>query len=316
MSLRLALYGQAPLAIVCIDRLQEEGHNVKVVYAPKDGSRPDVLAAYARNLGITVVQRQFFQHKDGSPIPDALNDYEAHEVDLNILASFTSFLPSAITDAPKHKSICYHPSLLPKYRGGHALQWQIINAVVETGVSIFMPDTGVDTGPIVVQKSGVKISPTETAGSLFFNKLLPLGADAISEAVTAIDAGTVNLTQQDETEATFHRLINKSDATIDLKAPAAKIDRLIRGCDPQPGAHLQHGDTLLKLYDVSLQDPSNQPPGVVIAIDDGAMVLALNGGSLRIGRVRSDNGKESASAFLKRHSLEVGAQLAAINQQH
>ena len=316
MSLRLALFGQAPLGIVCIKNLREAGHDVRVVYAPEDGSKPDALSTYAKNIGITVVQRQFFQHKDGSPITAALNDYQAHEVDLNILASFTSFLPTAITDAPKHKSICYHPSLLPKYRGGHALQWQIIDAAVETGVSIFMPDTGVDTGPIVVQKSGVGISLTETAGSLFFDKLLPLGADAISEAVAAIDAGTVSFMKQDNTKATFHRLINTYDATIDLKAPAAKVDRLIRGCDPQPGAHLQYGDTLLKLYDVSLQGPSNQPPGMIITIDDGAMVLALNGGSLRIGRVRSDNGKEPASEFLKRHALEAGALLTESNHQH
>ncbi len=81
MSLRLALFGQAPLAIVCLDRLQEEGHDVRVVYAPEDGSRPDVLAAHARNLGISVMQRDFFQRKDGSPISDALNEYQTHEVD-------------------------------------------------------------------------------------------------------------------------------------------------------------------------------------------------------------------------------------------
>ena len=313
MSLRLALFGQAPLAIVCIDRLQEEGHNISVVYAPADGSRPDVLAAYARNLGITVVQRQFFQHKDGSPIPAALNNYETHEVDLNILASFTSFLPPSIANAPKHKSICYHPSLLPKYRGGHALQWQIINGVVETGVSIFIPDTGIDTGPIVMQKSGIKIAPTDTAGSLFFKKLAPLGADAILEAVTAIDAGTTSFMEQNETEATFDKLIDESAATIDLKEPAKKVDQLIRGCDPQPGAHLRYSNMLLKLYDVSLLGPCNKPPGMITCIDDGAMVLALNGGSLRVGRVRGDNGKEPASEFLKRHALEVGAQLTESN---
>ncbi len=313
MSLRLALFGQAPLAIACINRLQEAGHDVRVVYAPENGSKPDPLSIYARNLGIPIVQRQFFQYKDNSPVTAALNEYQAYTVDLNILASFTSFLPPEITNTPKHKSICYHPSLLPKYRGGHALQWQIIDAVVETGVSIFMPDTGVDTGLIVVQKSGVKISPIDTAGSLFFDKLLPLGADAIIEAVTALDTGTARFIKQDDTEATFHRLINEHDATIDLKAPAAKVDQLIRGCDPQPGAHLQYRDALLKLYDVSLLGPSNQPPGVIIAIHDGAMVLALNGGSLRIGRVRSDNGKEPASEFLKRHDLEVGTQLIENN---
>ena len=150
---------------------------------------------------------RYFQSKKGEAIPNALNEYKTHNVELNVLASFTYFLPVEITDAPIHKSICYHPSLLPLYRGGNALQWQIIDGAPETGVSIFVPDTGVDTGPIVNQKGGVTIGATDTTGSLFFNKLAPLGVQAILEAVSSIESKTVTYKTQDQSQATFQGLV-------------------------------------------------------------------------------------------------------------
>ena len=305
MSLRLALFGQAPLAIACLERLQKAGHIISVVYTPEAGSRTDALASYARSLGLDVIQCKYIQHKDGSPIPDIVNTYQRYEVDLNVLASFTSFLPSVISDSPQHKSICYHPSLLPKYRGGNALQWQIINGEIETGVSIFVPDSGIDTGPIVIQKGGVQIASSDTVGSLFFDKLAPLGVEAIIEAVSAIDEGTASIKDQNESLASFQKLVDKNDAMIDLSMSATDIDRLIRGCDPQPGAHLPYAGKLLKLYDTSLLSPSDQVPGTIISMNDSSIVIALNNSSLRIGKVRFDNGKEPAKKFAERHSLNV-----------
>ena len=136
MALKLAIFGQAPVAVDCIDRLLAAGHEIAAVYAPEDGSRPDQLAARARELGLAVFQRRYFKKKTGEPIAAALADYEQLGVDLNVMASFTYFLPPEMTDAPTHGSICYHPSLLPRYRGGNALQWQIIDGEPEVGVSI------------------------------------------------------------------------------------------------------------------------------------------------------------------------------------
>ncbi len=306
MSLRLAIFGQAPIAIECINKLIDANHEIVVVYAPEDGGRPDALAQHARELDLQVVQRRYFQSKKGEAIPNALNEYKTHNVELNVLASFTYFLPAEITDAPIHKSICYHPSLLPLYRGGNALQWQIIDGAPETGVSIFVPDTGVDTGRIVNQKGGVTIGATDTTGSLFFNKLAPLGVQAILEAVSSIESKTVTYKTQDQSQATFQGLVKDADARIDFKQPAEAIDRLVRGCDPQPGAHIQDGDQLIRLYDASLEMGGDASPGSLQYVDEKGIVIGLRGGTLRLGRIRANRGKEPAQDYVRRLEIPIG----------
>ena len=186
------------------------------------------------------------------------------------------------------------------------MQWQIIEGEPEVGVSIFVPDTGVDTGPVVVQKGGVYIDAEDTTGSLFFNKLAPLGVEAIVEAVDLIDQGKAAPQVQDESQATHQGLVRNDHAAVDLTQDAEVIDRLVRGCDPQPGAHLKHGDQTVRLYDVRLGPAVDGKPGTIAAVDHEGMVVALNGGSLRIGRVRADGGKEPAKDFVSRAGLAVG----------
>jgi methionyl-tRNA formyltransferase len=309
MALRVALFGQADFGRMCLDRLIEGGHEIAAVFAPPDTGRPDALAARAAELGLPLTQRRYYQRKDGTPIPAALESYRKLYVDLNVLASFTAFLPPAIANAPTQKSICFHPSLLPRFRGGAALQWQIILGERESGVTIFVPDEGVDTGPIVVQKGGVEIGPEDTTGSLFFKKLSPLGVEAVVEAVNQIDAGTARLILQDASHATFQGLVDDSVAAIDLERPAVEIDRLVRGCDPQPGAFVHFRGEPLRLYDARLEPGSGGEPGTVIAIDEAALRLALRGAPLRVGRVRAERGKEAAREFAERNGLKVGDRL-------
>ncbi len=313
MSLRIALFGQAPLAVAVLDGLVAAGHDLVAVHAPPDRGRPDALATRAEELGLPLLRRQYFRKKSGAPIEAALASYLELGAELNVLASMTSFLPAQITDAPLHKSLCFHPSLLPRFRGGNALQWQIIAGEPLTGVSIFVPDEGVDTGPVVVQKGGQTIGPLETTGSLFFDKLCPLGVEAMLEAVAQIDAGTARPWPQDESRATFQGLVDEKDAGIDLSRPAEEIDRKVRGCDPQPGAWLRLRDEPVRLYDARLA-PATQPssrvePGTVLGFADGAMDLALARGVLRIGRVRADSGKEVAQEFAERVQLQPGSAL-------
>jgi len=311
MSLRIALFGQAPLALQCLDDLIAAEHDVVAVFAPPDASRPDPLAARARELGLRVLQRRFFQRRDGQPLERALDEYAELAVDLNVLASMTSFLPSAITDAPKHKSICFHPSLLPRYRGGNALQWQIIEGERETGVSIFIPDAGVDTGPIVVQKAGVTIEETDTTATLFFQKLAPLGAEALREAVERIDRGDLRASLQDEADASFQGLVSERDARVDWSLSATEVARRIRGCDPQPGAWTQLGADRLHLYAASVAEaPAAQPaaqPGTVLEISEQGILICAGDRPVRVGRVRGDAAKEPAQAFALRSGLQSGA---------
>jgi methionyl-tRNA formyltransferase len=158
-------------------------------------------------------------------------------------------------------------------------------------VTVFQPDAGVDTGPIVVQRGGVRIDPTDTAGSLYFQKLYSLGLEAVLDAVAAIDDGSARPRPQDEALATFQGLVDDEAARIDWAQPAVAIDRLIRGCDPQPGAHAQRAGEVVRMYGSRLgsADPVGAP-GTVMGFSDGRAVLAALGGTVEVERVRIGSG--------------------------
>ncbi|MEX2205673.1 MAG: methionyl-tRNA formyltransferase [Myxococcota bacterium] len=312
MSLRVALFGQAAFGAETLERVRANGHDVVGVFAPPDAGRPDALAERALALGIPLVRRRFYRKKSGEPIPAALDEYRALAADLNLLASLQVFLPREITDAPPHKSLCFHPSLLPRFRGGAALQWQIILGERESGVSIFVPDDGVDTGPVVVQKGGVLLSPTETTATLFFEKLQPLGIEALVEAAELVASGRARPQKQDESRATAQGLVDDAVAAIQLDSPAREVDRLVRGCDPQPGAFLKYSGKPVRLFEAALLPAaSGAEAGSVVSIDDAGLAIALRGGVLRVKRVRGDAGKEAALDFARRVGLEVGQRFAS-----
>jgi methionyl-tRNA formyltransferase len=304
--MRVALFGQSPFGRDCLERLLGDGHEVVAVFTPPEGARPDPLAERAAELGVPLVRRRHFRRKSGEAIPAAVAEYRAFAADVNVLAFVTAFVPAEIIDAPRCGSLCFHPSLLPKYRGGAALQWQIILGERETGVTVFAPDEGVDTGPIVVQKAGVDIAGDDTSGSLYFKKLYPLGIDAIAEAVSLVESGEARPRAQDESRASFQGLVDDGVAAIDLARPAVEIDRLVRGCDPQPGAFVRLVGATLRLYDVRLEPESGAAPGTVVGVGADGLRLALRGGTLRVGRLRADGAKEPAAELARRTGLGAG----------
>ena len=303
--MRIALFGQAPLAVDVLDRLLADGHQIVAVYAPPDTGRPDPLAERAGAAGLALFRRRYFRTKSGEPIPAALESYRGLGAELNVLASMTSFLPRAITDAPPHKSVCFHPSLLPRYRGGNAMQWQIILGQRESGVTVFVPDEGVDTGPVVVQKGGVTIDDDDTTGTLFFKKLYPLGVEAVVEAVTLIASGQARPAAQDESRATHQGLVDDGVAAVRMERGAEEVGRLVRGCDPQPGAYVRVRGEKVRLYDARVSKEDGVPE-TIVSIDDQGLVIALAGGQLRCRRVRADAGKEAAQDWAARTGVAVG----------
>lgn len=296
MSLRIALFGQAPFGRDSLVRLAEAGHEIVGVYTPPEGRRPDPLAEEAEKRGLPLIRHKFFRRK-GAAIPERIAEHAALGADLNVLAFVTAILPPEIVDAPSKGSLCFHPSLLPKFRGGNALAWQIMLGESEAGVTVFQPDAGVDTGPIIVQKGPVPIGPTDTSASLYFDKLYPLGLDAIVEAAGAIDSGQAAPRSQDESEASHQGLVGDATARLDWSREAVELDRWIRGCDPQPGAWALRGEETIRFYDGRLEDgaPAGEP-GRVEGILAGRLVISAGGGRVSAGRVRVGEGAKVAAA--------------------
>ncbi len=293
---RIAIFGQAAFGRDVLLRVLEAGHEVVAVYVPPDRGRPDPLAEEAAGKGLRLLRHARFR-RQGRAIGELVAEYVGLGAEMNLMPFTTVILPPEIVEAPPLGSLCFHPSLLPRFRGGSAIPWQVILGERESGVTVFRPDAGVDTGPIVVQKRGVSISDTETAASLYFDKLYPLGLEAIAEAVRAVDEGTAVPRPQDERLATFQGLVDDAVARIDWTKDAATIDRLVRGCDPQPGAHAQRGGVPVRLFDARLlPGGAERESGTVLAHDGDAVVVAAGGGRLRIGRARVGDGKKVAAA--------------------
>jgi methionyl-tRNA formyltransferase len=232
------------------------------------------------------------------------------EADLCVMAYVTLFVPQPALDAPKLGTIQYHPSLLPRHRGPSSINWPIIQGETKTGLSIFWPNEGLDEGPILLQKE-VEIGPDDTLGSLYFNRLFPMGVDAMVEAIDLVRAGKAPRIEQDEKRATYESWCRKADAKIDWNRPAAEIYNLIRGTDPQPGAWTVIGGNEVQVYDSAVSRQSGAPGNVVSVTDDGFEVAAADG-SIVVQRVRPKGGKKmSAGEFAKDVGLSEGTQLDA-----
>jgi methionyl-tRNA formyltransferase len=302
---RIILIGQAAFAEKTLEKLISKGDQVVAVYCPLDspGGRVDPVKQKALELGIPVRQHRSFK------APEVREEFIALQADLAILAFVTFIVPPQVFTIPRLGSICFHPSLLPKYRGASALNWALINGETVTGLSLFWVDQGIDTGPVLLQKD-VKIEPDDTAGSLYFSKIFPLGIEAIGEAIDLIKAGNPPRIVQDESQATYDPPCVDEHARIDWSKAAQEVYNLIRGCDPQPAAHTTWQGKIVRIFDARMRGgETSAPAGQVIGIAGEEITIALNGGTLSVKRMRGEAAKIPAAEFAKAAGLQVGAQL-------
>jgi methionyl-tRNA formyltransferase len=304
--LRIILIGQAAFAEKTLDKLVNKGEEVLAVFCFPDapGGKIDPVKQRALQLGIPVHQHKTLK------TPEVTEQFVSLKADLAILAFVSQIIPSPVFNAPRLGSICYHPSLLPKYRGRSAINWALIRGETVTGLTIFWLDKGIDTGPILLQKE-VQVDPDDTTGTLYFNKLFPMGIEALGEAVDLIKAGNPPRIVQDESKASYEPPCGDEHAKIDWSKPAREIHNLIRGCDPQPGAHTTWQGKMVRIFDARLQPNTNSATaGQITGIGAEEITIAVDGGTLTVKRMRDGDGaKLNAAEFAKQFGLKVGDRL-------
>ena len=307
--MRIVLIGQAAFGAKALEALLAGGEKITAVYTRPDkpGAKPDPLAELASSRGITVFQPPTY--KDDQ----VFAQYRELEPDLTILAFVTDIIPAHYFEAAARGAICYHPSLLPRHRGGSAINWAVIMGDARTGLTIFWPDGGIDTGPILLQKE-IEIGPNDTTGSLYFNQLFPMGIEALVESVRLIRENRAPRIPQDEAGATYEPLCNNRVAAIDWLKPAREIHNLVRGCDPQPGAFTWWNDEKVRCFGATLRlETMNQSPGVILGIDQEGIHVALSGGILVVNSLRgATGGKVAASAWSAEKGLKEGDRLGKL----
>jgi methionyl-tRNA formyltransferase len=300
--MRIVLIGQATFGADVLKGFLAKGRQVVGVFCPPDrGAKLDSLKEAALVAGLPVFQPRHLKDQEAYDQMVSLNP------DLAVLAFVTDIAPGTLLAVPKLGSICYHPSILPKYRGSSAINWAIVNGETRTGLTIFWVDAGIDTGDILLQKE-VEVGPEETTGELYFNKLYPLGVEAVIEAVDLIVKGKAPRLPQDHSKATYDPPCDEKVAGLDWQKPGRAVFNLIRGCDPQPGATTTFKGEKVKLYNARFLEEAHQAaPGEILAVTDKGLKVAVQGGTVLISRFRTKElGKVKAPDFIQARQPKVG----------
>ncbi|HIE33246.1 MAG TPA: methionyl-tRNA formyltransferase [Thermodesulfobacteriaceae bacterium] len=231
--------------------------------------------------------------------------------DLIVVAAYGKILPKEILDLPRYGCWNIHASLLPKYRGAAPIQWALINGERETGITIMQMDEGLDTGPILLQKS-LTIGEDETFGELY-QRLAQLGAEALMEALELFKVGQLSPRPQPEDGVSYAPPIEKGMGRLDFSRPASELACLIRAFDPRPGAYTHWDGKLLKVFSPSIiPEDVSEAPGTILGLTEGGLGVATGKGILVLGELQLEGKKRlPAKEFLRGYSLKPGTVLGA-----
>ena len=301
--MRIVLIGQAAFGEAVFKALQEAGEEIVGVCAPAtpEGGRPDPLRAAAESAGLPVLPTRRLRRDE-----KVVERYLDLKPDLNVMAFVTDIIPESVLFAPPHKTIQYHPSLLPKHRGASAINWAIVQGETTTGLTIFWPDEGIDTGPILLQRE-VQIGPDDTVGSVYFNHLFPMGVEALVESVRLVREGRAPRVEQDHSQATYEPIARDEHAAITWESEPDRVYNLIRGSNPQPGAHARLDGEMVRIFDAERRPDAAGRPGEVVEVGPEGIVVALRQGGILVKRVQTPGAaKVAAAQFAQERGLTAG----------
>ena len=295
--------GTPEFAVVPLKNLIENGFDVVAVVTNKDkpvGRKqiltPPPVKVYAESKGIKVLQYSKIR-------AEGLNDLLSIKPDVIVTCAFGQILSQEIIDVPKLGVYNIHASLLPKYRGASPISFAILNGEKETGVTIMKTDVGIDTGDILLSDK-IKIEDEDNLGSLS-EKLSALGGKLILSALKIIETGDFALTKQDESLASYTKMIKKEDALIDFGGSAENIVNKIRAFDPSPVAYTLLNGEPFKIYCAKAVDQSGNAGEVLDS--DGKLIVACGRDAISIEKVQKAGGKPMLiSDFLRGNRIEKG----------
>jgi methionyl-tRNA formyltransferase len=284
--LRIVFAGTPEFSVPALQALHDAGHSIVAVY-----TQPDRPAGRGREVASSAVKQRALAL--GVPVeqpptlksPDAQQRLAAYAPDLMVVVAYGLILPQAVLDIPRLGCLNIHGSLLPRWRGAAPIQRAVLAGDERTGISIMLMDAGLDTGPELLRRE-LTIGPHETGGELH-DRLAPLGAQAIVEAVQGWAAGTLRAMPQPAAGATYAVKIRKDEARIDWTRTADEIDRQVRAFNPWPVAETRLGGEQVRIWEACPVTAENaaEPhaaPGTVLKAPAGRLVVATGGGLLEL----------------------------------
>uniref|UniRef100_A0ABD2X800 10-formyltetrahydrofolate dehydrogenase n=2 Tax=Trichogramma kaykai TaxID=54128 RepID=A0ABD2X800_9HYME len=305
-GLKIAIIGQSNFAADVYKLLKADGHEISGVFTiPDKNNREDALALAAKADGTPCFKIKAWRSK-GVMLPEVFDLYRSIEVDLNVLPFCTQFIPMDVINYPMHKSICYHPSILPRHRGASAISWTLIEGDETAGFTIFWADDGLDTGPILLQRK-CSVQPNDTLDSLYNRFMYPEGVRAMAEAVNLVAEDNAPMIEQPEEGATYDAMLNKKELQrlVWSGKTAKQAHDFVRALDSTPGAWTLIDGQEARLYKSTLW--TGKIPSEVSQVDvdgreglvhdSGLMIQAEDGNWLNIEVIKLGTRTISASKF-------------------
>jgi methionyl-tRNA formyltransferase len=300
---RIVIIGQQDFGKAVLEAFTARGDEVAAVFcAPeKDGAKADVLKTAAQEKGVQV--HQFASLRS----PEARDAMSRLDADIGIMAYVLQFAPQEFVNIPRHGTIQYHPSLLPKYRGPSSINWPIIRGDMKTGLSIFRPTDGLDEGPVILRKE-THIGPDDTLASVYFDRLFPMGVAATLEAADLVAAGRHQQTVQDESQASYEGWCRTAEARINWASHVDFTYNLIRGCNPAPGAWTTLNGKKVQIYDARKHltrrfGDVKGKVGEVVEIGSDSLRVTCQGGQIEVFKAKGEDTKKLAAPEL---ALAIG----------
>ena len=280
--MNLSFAGTPELAAVILGALIDTPqHRIRHVYTQPDRragrgrkTRPSPVKQLAQQFAIPV--------KQPATPAELAQDTDLAGLDALIVAAYGLIIPASVLSGPRYGCINVHTSLLPRWRGAAPIQRAIQAGDRETGVSIMLMDSGIDTGKILLQKS-CGIRGDDTALSLS-GRLAALGSESLLEALAATADASIDLTDQDDRLATYAHKVGKQEAEIDWNAGAEQIGRTIRAFNPAPVAFTSLDNVNIRVWEAITLDTGvqNGKPGEIIAYGPEGLDVMTGSGTLRI----------------------------------
>ncbi len=302
--MRIVFIGTAELGVPTLRALAEKHEVLAVITQPDRPAgrglklQPPPIKTEALKLGLVVYQPE--------KVAREIETIKSLSPDLIFVAAYGQILPGELLKIPRLGAVNLHPSLLPKYRGAAPIPWAIINDEKLTGLTTFLIDEGMDTGPVLLQKE-LPIAEDDTAGTLT-EKLAKMAPELALQTLEGLEIGTLKPRPQDGHEASYAPKIKDELGKLDWRESAEKLHNLIRGLNPKPGAYTFFKNLRLKVHRSKIVSavPSGEPGQIIQLLKEG-FVVKCGDGALELLEVQPEaKAKMSGRDFVHGYKLKVG----------
>lgn len=308
--MKTVFMGTPDFAVTVLNGILKTEHEVGLVV-----TQPDKAKNRGKKVQFTPVKELAVQHEITVLQPERvrgneefLRQLKEYAPDIIVVVAYGQILPKEILELPKYGCVNVHASLLPHLRGAAPIQRSIIEGDEETGVTIMQMAEGLDTGDMLL-KDSLKIGSMNY--SELHDALADMGAELIVKVLDMAQKGELKPEPQDDSLASYAKMIFKQDGKIDFTKEPSEVERLIRGFDPWPGAFCDCGDIVMKLWKAEpCGEDTGKPAGTVVSVSEAGIRVACGSGSLLVSEIQVPGKKRvKVSEYLKGNRIEEGTVL-------